>query len=885
MSRLFFLAILLSILLLTAFSPSPACAQEVEEQAVLSPQEMEAFMNQTEQLVRFMEFTFNTLGSPDASAREKDIIINQSYLKFFVSARVQIEDDLVEGRFTVTNKDVQAYLKDIDFFFREVVFTFNIEDISYNVNDKGQVFFIATTTRTLSGIGVEGDTIYNTQQRFIEVNLDRNTRDLKIASIYTSKLSEKEDMQNWWSSLSADWRLFFARGSMINDVYPLKDVLGFEDDRIFIERFQVSVIEGYILESRRPDTIYANPQQIYTEIGRLWKTESIDITAFPYIFDLDPLSKLSELRTINISGTWVDDLTPIRNLTRLENLIISGSQVNSLEPLRYSINLKNLDASHTAISDLSPLPAFPSLERLNLSGSSVTDIMQVSFLPKLSDLRLANTSVSNLSPLAGAANLVVVDISNTAVTRLDSLGPLHSLERLHADNTAITDLSPLANLAELQYLFIEGTKISDISALSNLPSLKRIYCDRTRITREQANRFMQENPDVLVIYESQALTAWWAGLPQRWIDVFSSLVAFSDPPTREELHEIANIAHIDISGNREILSLAPLRQLLGLRTLRASNTGIFSIDPLKENIDLEELDISSTVIYDIAVIASLRILEHLNLNNTPVQDISALKDNHRLRFLDIEGTEISSLSPLAFVSNLEIVFCDGLDPDPEEITRIYDANPNVTLVYQTESLNDWWESLNRAWKDVFRNQILMDSPPARLQLQRLIDLTELDISNLRGLDNLEPLKPFHRLSVLKMNDIQIGDLTPLANLSKLRELYFSNNPVNSLEPIANLSQLTVLDCSNTQVRNLNDISNLTDIQVLNVSGTQIRNLRPLREMHSLRQLDCYNTRIRGLRTLENLENLELLRCYNTPLWPWALKRFQEAQPGCEVVYY
>jgi Leucine-rich repeat (LRR) protein len=880
-----FLKLLAFIFFLSASLPAICLAQSDDQQVLLSPQDLEIYKSQTEQLVRFMEFAFNTLGNPDVSTREKDIIINQSYLKFFASGKVQIEDDLVEGRFTVTNKDVQAYLKDIDFFFENVEFTFNIEEISYNVNDKGQVFFIVTTTRTISGIGVEGDTIYNNQQRFIEVNLDRNERDLKIASIYTSKLSEKEDMRNWWASLSAGWRLFFAKGIMINNVYPLKDVLGFEEDRVFIERFQVTVIEGYILESRRPDTIDANPQQIYTEIARLWKTESIDITAFPFILDLSPLSKLSELRTINISGAWVDDLTPIRNLTHLENLIISNSQVSTLDPLRYSINLKNLDVSHTAISDLSPLPAFPSLERLNLSESSVTDITPVSSLPKLSDLRFANTSVHDLSPLANTITLNVIDISNTPVTRLDSLSKLQTLERLHADNIAITDLSPLENLTNLQYIFLEGSDISDIQILSGLPSLKRIYCDRTRITREQANRFMQENPDVLVIYESQALTTWWAGLPPNWIKVFSTIVSFSNPPTREELHEIANITHIDISGNREILSLAPLRQLLGLRSLRASNSGIFSIDPLKENIDLEELDISSTGIYDISVIVNLRILERLNLNNTPVRDISVLKENHRLRFLDLEGTEVSSLESLTLVSNLDIVFCDGLETEHEEISRIYDANPNVTIVYQTENLNAWWESLSQAWKDVFMNQILMESQPARLQLQRLVDLPELDISNLRGLDKLKPLKPFHRLLVLKMNDVQIGDLNPLANLTKLRELYLSNNPVSSLEPIANLSELLILDCSNTQVRNLNDISNLYNLQVLNISGTQVRNLRPLRDFHTLRQLDCFNTRIRSLRPLENLENLELLRCYNTPLWPWALKRFQEAQPGCEVVYY
>jgi hypothetical protein len=110
--------------LISACSASDGQNNSPEE--LLSQDDMQNYLQQSEQLVRFMEFAFNTLGDPEVSAREKDIIINQSYLKFFSSAKVQIEDDLVEGRFTVTNKEVQAYLKDIDFFLQKCTFAFSI---------------------------------------------------------------------------------------------------------------------------------------------------------------------------------------------------------------------------------------------------------------------------------------------------------------------------------------------------------------------------------------------------------------------------------------------------------------------------------------------------------------------------------------------------------------------------------------------------------------------------------------------------------------------------------------------------------------------------------------------------------------------------------------
>src|SRR5690606_24935469 len=80
-------------------------------------------------MVAFLEYMLNTLGNEKTSARDKDVLITQSYTKIFRDAKVQIEDDLVEKRNVITNKDVPAYLKDVDFFFTNVKFEFHIESI------------------------------------------------------------------------------------------------------------------------------------------------------------------------------------------------------------------------------------------------------------------------------------------------------------------------------------------------------------------------------------------------------------------------------------------------------------------------------------------------------------------------------------------------------------------------------------------------------------------------------------------------------------------------------------------------------------------------------------------------------------------------------------
>ena len=100
-----------------------ACGQKAfSQKAKATVQDTTSVQNYREQIRRlmgFLEFSLNTLGDPETSTREKEVIINESYAKAFLSDKVQVEDDLDENREILTYKDVQAYLKDVDFFFKK----------------------------------------------------------------------------------------------------------------------------------------------------------------------------------------------------------------------------------------------------------------------------------------------------------------------------------------------------------------------------------------------------------------------------------------------------------------------------------------------------------------------------------------------------------------------------------------------------------------------------------------------------------------------------------------------------------------------------------------------------------------------------------------------
>ncbi|PLX05668.1 MAG: internalin, partial [Marinilabiliales bacterium] len=112
--------ILALFILLYLWNISANCQNEIK----LTAEEIEAYTQQSKQMVSYLEGTLNFLGDPNEVASEKDIIINESYTKVFVNDEVQIEDDLDENREIALSKDVQAYLKDIDFFYKNVSFTY-----------------------------------------------------------------------------------------------------------------------------------------------------------------------------------------------------------------------------------------------------------------------------------------------------------------------------------------------------------------------------------------------------------------------------------------------------------------------------------------------------------------------------------------------------------------------------------------------------------------------------------------------------------------------------------------------------------------------------------------------------------------------------------------
>ncbi|HEX8545780.1 MAG TPA: leucine-rich repeat domain-containing protein [Cytophagaceae bacterium] len=764
-----------------------------------APGELEQYRQRVKQIVSIFEFSLNTIGNDSTSNSDKDVLINKSYLKYFKDSKVQVEDDLDESRKVITYKNIQSYLQDVDYFFKNVKFEFNIEDIAHFVDEKDRVFFKVTLTRNLKGVTINDEAINSNRKRYIEVNINLKEKDLKIASIYTTKLSEEEELRKWWKDLSVDWKTVFN-----------KEIGGTGDSLN------------------------------YGQLTRLTNTDKIDISNTKSILDLEPLNRLSKLKELNISGSGVTNVLPLRNMTKLEMLSVDNTQVASLEPLKYSSNLKELYINNTPISKLAPLAIFTRLEKLEMNKTQVDSLEPLANLTTLKDIQAVGTNIVSLEPLKNLKNLEVLNLAETKIESLAALAELSALQQINISGTKVIDVAPLQNLKSLKVLFCNNTGLATIAPLKNSPSIEKIYCDNSKVSKDEAAQFMKAKPNSLVIYGSEGMSAWWTGLSEDWKKMYRKALNSGDNPSKEQLAGIANLTSLDLSGTKSINDLTPVKEAISLKEIKLNNTSVKSLAPL----------------------STLNSLEVVEFSSTPVGDLASLAAN----------------------ANLKRVNCDNTSLAPNAIQDFINAHPATLVVYKSSQLQSWWSGLEEDYRSAFRKHTTLDSKPSNIQLHLRAKLDSISLTG-NQIKSLDPITEFTNLRVLEFSNTLVSSLEPLRKIPTLKVIRMPKNPVKDLKPLESLPGLKVLDIENTGVNDLETIQTLVQIEELNCAGTQVKELKPISKFASLKVLDFSSTDVNSLKSLEEIKGLRRLKCFNTKLSAKKVEKFKTENPSCEVLYY
>lgn len=794
------------------------------EIAGLSESEIESYKDKAKDQVKFLEYLLNTLGDANTSPRDKDAIVLESYKKVFRDSKVQVEDDLTENRLVLINKDVTAYLKDIDFFFQNASFDFDIQKIEAFERDKGQLSLRIELLRTLKASGLEGESILNTKTRYIETNLDQNTDELQIASIYTTKVSRDKALQQWWNTLSIGWQ----------DIFRTK--FNYTDDSLSL-----------------------------AQINEIVAVDTLDLSDQRLITTIEPLSILIDLKALDLSNTLVEDISPLSSLTGLRSLALEGAPVGDLNYLRYAENIEALNIAYTRINDLSALQNLQSLNDFNLQGTEILDFELLNDFIKLKKLDLSETRFNDISEISELPNLEELNLAKTNVTTLTGLSG-SELRFLDISFTGISDLTPIKYFEKLQVLSINNTQIRQVAALNEIPRLQKVYADNMLVSEDLMNEFKRDNPDILLITNSEALSAWWFALPPVWKQALTPYInnkSANTLPTKEELTQLIGVDSLSFASI-SLEQLFPLKKFSRLNKLTLTNVGINSLEPLR----------------------GLNTLTYLNASSNKIQSANALLQLKKLKYVDLSENDLSGqdVLRLSLLKSLEKLNVNGASLTRQEVKLFLDGNDNCILRYDDDFVNNWWQQLNGKWKQVMRVQKTFSLEPDSWELHDLLAIQAIVIID-EEIDNLTPLKAFASINSLFLERVDLIDENSLSTLKSLSELTIRQMPFYKSDIIAELDGLISLTLDFSAVEDLRPFERLMQLENLSLIGTRVDKLKGLSEIYSLKYLNISSTPVKKLKRLDELTELERLVCYNTRIKERRVDDFRSIHPECEVFWY
>jgi internalin A len=182
--------------------------------------------------------------------------------------------------------------------------------------------------------------------------------------------------------------------------------------------------------------------------------------------DLDVLKTLAHLETLKLGGVSnVQNIDPLSELTTLKTLDLNGTQVENIDALKKMHDLQELYLANTAVRDVDLLKEMPSLKALVINDTNIEniDVTRKSLL--LRTLVLARTHVTNIDALKGLSGLQLLDLTGTKVENIDALKGLSGLQMLDLIGTKVMNIDALKGLSGLQVLDLTGTKVENIDAL------------------------------------------------------------------------------------------------------------------------------------------------------------------------------------------------------------------------------------------------------------------------------------------------------------------------------------------------------------------------------------------------------------------------------------
>lgn len=374
------------------------------------------------------------------------------------------------------------------------------------------------------------------------------------------------------------------------------------------------------------------------------------------ISDIDFLSRLTTLESLDLRNNEIEDLTPLSHLSRLEELDLRNNGISNLDEVNFSqivhlplkvLNLRDNVRQAQRLTDISMLRDMRTLVELDLRGNHINDVSPVRFLTNLERLDLRDNRITNLEEInfneiihlpLKALSLRHNVYNEQRLSDIQLLEEMVLLEELELRDNHIEDLSPLKDLTHLEILDVRENAFTDIDALSHLINLRELNL------RENAIK------------------------------------------TIEPLTDLVNLEYLNLHSNDQIETLRPISNLTNLETLIIRHIPIRDDSEVIEKLSnlqrLNALDTGLNKIETKDMFSNLRAQGALQDEVRPITLIHTIEPpvfSHTGGFYDEEF----SLELDSEIEGATIYYTlDGSEPSEE--SNEYNDTDEISLEYQNE---------------------------------------------------------------------------------------------------------------------------------------------------------------------------------------------------------
>ena len=341
----------------------------------------------------------------------------------------------------------------------------------------------------------------------------------------------------------------------------------------------------------------------------------------------EAIAQLTNLTKLFLSSNQITEIPEaIVQLTNLTTLFLSHNQITEIpEAIAQLTNLTTLDLSNNQITEIpEAIAQLTNLTTLDLSSNQITEISgAITQLTNLTTLDLFDNQITEIPEvIAQLANLTMLSLSNNQITEIpEAIAQLTNLTKLNFNSNQTTvipeAIGQLSSLTEIDFSSNQITVIPE--AIGQLSSLTELYLISNQITVIPEAIGQLSNLTVLYLWNNQITV-----IPEA-IGQLSSLTVLSLSGNQitvipEVIGQLSSLTKLVLSGNQITVIPEAIGQLSSLTVLDLGSNQITVIpETIRQLSSLTELYLGGNLISEIpSYLEKLSDLQSLSLQSNPL---------------------------------------------------------------------------------------------------------------------------------------------------------------------------------------------------------------------------------------------------------------------------